>query len=154
MKIGERSAKTGTQVETIQYYEREGLLLDAGRTQSNYRVYDRTHLARLTFIRHCRALDMTLGEIRVLLKFKAAPGANCGEVNALLDEHVERIRELRLHERQLRMLRALCHETQDTEHCGILDELGHVAAKVATTAFGAAAHLAVHSGAQGRGRVR
>ena len=97
---------------------------------------------------------MTLGEIRVLLKFKAAPGANCGEVNALLDEHVERIRELRLHERQLRMLRALCHETQDTEHCGILDELGHVAAKVATTAFAAAAHLAVHSGAQGRGRVR
>jgi DNA-binding transcriptional MerR regulator len=42
----------------------------------------------LTFIRHCRSLDMTLDEIRALLRFKDAPAADCGDVNSLLDEHI------------------------------------------------------------------
>ena len=157
MRIGELAERTGTQVETIRYYERERLLPGARRTQSNYRVYEASHTARLFFIRHCRRLDMTLDEIRVLLRFKDAPGKNCGEVNALLDEHIghvaERIAELRLLERQLKALRALCQETQDAANCGILNKLGHVAPEAATTAAGAVAHLAgVHGGA--RGRVR
>jgi uncharacterized protein YunC (DUF1805 family) len=70
---------------------------------------------------------MTLDEIRVLLRFKDVPTENCGEVNALLDEHIghvaARIRELRSLERQLNDLRNLCQKTQDTAHCGILNEL-------------------------------
>ena len=74
MKIGELAKATGTQTETIRYYEREQLLPTAKRTESNYRVYDGSHVERLAFIRHCRSLDMTLDEIRVLLHFKDAPG--------------------------------------------------------------------------------
>jgi hypothetical protein len=46
------------------------------------------HVERLAFVRHCRSLDMTLDEIRSLLRFKDAPQADCGEVNALLDAHI------------------------------------------------------------------
>ena len=60
MKIGELAKAAGTQVETIRYYEREGLLPLANRTEGNYRVYDSAHAQRLAFIRHCRCLDMTL----------------------------------------------------------------------------------------------
>ena len=91
MKIGELAKATGTQAETIRYYEREGLLPDAGRTESNYRVYGEGHARRLGFIRHCRSLDMTIGEIRTLLRFKDGPEENCDEVNALLDEHIEHV---------------------------------------------------------------
>ena len=70
---------------------------------------------------------MTLDEIRVLLRFRDAPAEDCSTVNALLDEHIghvaDRIRELRLLEKQLKGLRALCHETRDAQHCGILNEL-------------------------------
>ena len=69
MKIGQLSEVARTQVETIRFYEREGLLAEPKRTAGNYRIYDQTHLDRLLFIRHCRALDMTLDEIRVLLRF-------------------------------------------------------------------------------------
>ena len=42
---------------------------------------------------------MSLDEVRVLLRFKDSPHENCGDVNAVLDEHIEhvsrRIKELR-----------------------------------------------------------
>ena len=68
MKIGELATLTNTQIETIRYYEREGLLAEPRRSEGNYRIYGSAHAERLSFIRHCRGLDMTLDEIRVLLR--------------------------------------------------------------------------------------
>ena len=127
MKIGELAAATQTQVETVRYYEREGLLPHAPRSEGNYRIYGPAHVERLAFIRHCRSLDMTLDEIRVLLRFKDDPQVECREVNALLDEHIghvaTRIRELRQLARQLKALREQCAGVRHAEHCGILNEL-------------------------------
>src|ERR1700757_4385845 len=91
LKIGELAKRTDLLVETIRYYEREGLLPDPPRSEGNYRLYSVMHLERLQFIRHCRSLDMTLEEIRNLLRFRDAPDRNCGEVNALLDKHIEHV---------------------------------------------------------------
>jgi Cd(II)/Pb(II)-responsive transcriptional regulator len=91
MKIGELAKAAHTQVETIRYYEREGLLPETARTDGNYRMYAEEHVDRLSFIRHCRGLDMTLDEIRVLLRFKDAPHENCAQVNDLLDEHIDQM---------------------------------------------------------------
>lgn len=127
LKIGELAQRTGTQVETIRYYEREGLLPEPARSEGNYRLYDKAHAERLSFILHCRSLDMTLDEIRVLLQFRDAPNQDCGEVNALLDEHIghvaERIGDLQRLEKQLKELRRLCRRTQAAKDCGILNEL-------------------------------
>lgn len=128
MKIGDLARQADTPVETIRFYEREGLLPAPARTGANYRAYEAAHAERLRFIRHCRNLDMTLDEIRALLRFKDHPEDDCGGVNRLLDEHIghvsQRIRELRALERQLKDLRARCPATQDTTgHCGILSEL-------------------------------
>ena len=75
-------------METIRFYERESLLPAPQRTESNYRVYIQVHANRLGFIRQCRNLDMTLDEVRVLLRFRDEPKADCGEVDSLLDEHI------------------------------------------------------------------
>jgi Cd(II)/Pb(II)-responsive transcriptional regulator len=127
MKIGELAKAAHTQVETIRYYEREGLLPETARTDGNYRMYAEEHVDRLSFIRHCRGLDMTLDEIRVLLRFKDAPHENCAQVNDLLDEHIDhvatRIKELKALERQLKTLRERCRESQQASQCGILTEL-------------------------------
>ena len=127
MKIGELALAALTQVETIRYYEREGLLLQPPRSEGNYRIYGPEHVGRLAFVRHCRSLDMTLDEIRLLRRFKDEPQAECGEVNALLDEHIghvaTRIRELRQLEKQLRALREQCAGVREAAHCGILNEL-------------------------------
>jgi len=127
MKIGELAAASETAVETVRYYERQGLLPKPARTESNYRTYGGDHLARLQFIRYCRGLDMSLDEVRVLLRFKDSPHENCGDVNAVLDEHVghvsRRIKELRSLEKELKELRARCSETREAQECGILEGL-------------------------------
>jgi Cd(II)/Pb(II)-responsive transcriptional regulator len=127
LKIGELAKQTGCLVETIRYYEREGLLLEPARSEGNYRLYTDIHIERLQFIRHCRSLDLTLEEIRNLLKFRDAPNENCSEVNALLDEHIEhvsnRIKELRVLQKDLRSLRSLCERAQAAKDCRILQSL-------------------------------
>lgn len=128
MKIGELATATDTAVETIRFYEHEGLLPAPRRSDANYRIYDDSHVQRLQFIRHCRSLDMALDEVRVLLGFKDAPQQSCREVNELLDQHVghvaRRIRELRALEKQLKSLRSLCRTASAAADCGILKELG------------------------------
>jgi len=153
MKIGQLAARTGTPIETIRYYERQGLLADPVRSAGNYRVYDEREVTRLSFIRYCRGLDMGLDEIRVLLAFRDAPGENCAAVNALLDEHIghveHRIRELRELDRELRSLRALCVEAREAARCGILRQLDR--ATPAAAGPGRGTHVA---GVHGMSRAR
>ncbi|MBV8603220.1 MAG: Cd(II)/Pb(II)-responsive transcriptional regulator [Pelomonas sp.] len=124
MKIGELAAATDTPIETIRYYERAGLLPQPKRSEGNFRLYDEANVERLNFIRACRALDMSLDEVRVLLGFRDGADGDCTAVNALLDAHIEhvqaRIAELRELSRELRGLREQCREVQAAGHCGIL----------------------------------
>jgi len=127
LRIGELARRADCAVETIRFYEREGLLPAPSRSDGNYRLYGDAHVERLRFVRHCRSLDMTLDEIRSLLHFRDAPDENCGEVNALLDKHIghvaARIAELRELEMQLIALRRRCDHGQAAKDCGILREL-------------------------------
>ena len=127
MKIGELAKVANTPVETIRYYELEQLLPEPARTDGNYRIYDDEHAQRLGFIRRCRSLDMTLDEIRSLLKFRDAPQDDCGQVNQLLDDHIghvaARISELKTLEKQLKALRLQCVGPESAQSCGILQEL-------------------------------
>ena len=138
MRIGELAQVSGTPVETIRFYEREGLLPTAARTEGNYRIYTPQHVGRLGFIRQCRSLDMTLAEVRVLLRFKDQPLDDCGEVDTLLDEHIghvaQRIQALRALENELRALRAACPAPQAAADCGILQGLDQLGAKPVTAA--------------------
>lgn len=142
MKIGALAERSGCLVETIRYYERIELLPPPGRLSNNYRAYNEDHAERLLFIRHCRALDMTLDEIRVLLDFRDDPEQNCVGVNELLDKHighvVDRITSLSALETQLRDLRSRCQATDSTSACEILHALG------ATDASGAPAKCGAH----------
>lgn len=127
MIISALARQSGCQVETIRYYEREGLLPPPERSSGNYRLYRLHHVERLRFIRHCRSLDMTLEEIRRLLGLRDRPDESCGEVNALLEGHIEhvarRIEELQVLEQQLRTLRSQCQDIQAARDCRILQGL-------------------------------
>lgn len=126
MQIKELSQSTGVDVETIRFYEKQGLLPAPARRENGYRVYEPGHLQRLAFIRHCRALDMPLPDVKRLLGFVDASEENYGEVDVLVGQQLVRVRarlkSMRALEKQLLQLRARCSGTHDG-HCGILDEL-------------------------------
>jgi Cd(II)/Pb(II)-responsive transcriptional regulator len=127
MRIGELGQATGVDIETIRYYEKTGLLPQPTRKPNGYRAYGPVHLERLAFIRHCRALDMPLAEIKRLLDFVAHPEADCGDINRLIDEQLKRVRarlkSMRALEKQLATLRARCEAGHVAAECGILQEL-------------------------------
>lgn len=127
MKIGEFAQAAQCTVETVRYYEKEGLLAKPSRTSANYRFYNTTHLERLRFIRNCRNLDMTHDEIRALLRLMESPAGNCSGVNQLVDDHIThvdiRIAELMQLKQQLTELRQCCEQVHTMEACGILQGL-------------------------------
>ncbi|MBS3996157.1 MAG: Cd(II)/Pb(II)-responsive transcriptional regulator [Hydrogenophaga sp.] len=126
MQIKELARATGVDVETIRYYEKQGLLPEPARRDNGYRDYAPAHLERLSFIRHCRALDMPLADVNRLLVFVDAPDDQCAEVDLLVDVQLARVRarleSMKALEKQLLQLRARCAGTH-AGHCGILDEL-------------------------------
>ena len=127
MRIGELGQAAGVGVETIRYYEKAGLLSPPARQANGYRAYGPAHLERLAFIRHCRALDLPLAEVRCLLEFAARPDADCGGINRLIDEQLGRVRarlrSMRALEKQLGALRRQCDAGHAAGECGILHEL-------------------------------
>lgn len=143
LKIGDLAKQANCPVETIRFYEQQGLLPAPARSSGNYRLYGVEHVERLQFIRHCRSLDMTLDEIRCLLRFRDAPDDNCAEVNRLLDQHIghvaQRIAELQTLQEHLQSLRSRCQRVQTVKDCGILHSL-------ATTEGNVPANLATHTG--------
>lgn len=130
MKIGELAQAAHCTVETVRYYEREGLLPPAARTSGNFRDYGRDHIERLRFIRNCRALDMSHAEIHAMLGLADQPHAGCGAVNAVFDQHIAhvdaRIRELEQLKASLTALRERCQREQAVEACGIMKGLAEM----------------------------
>jgi len=135
MRIGELGQATGVDVETIRYYEKEGLLSAPARSENGYRAYTEKHLERLAFVRHCRALDIPLTEIKRLLEFVEQPNADCGDIDQLIDTQLAKVRarlkSLKALEKQLSSLRGRCGAKHIAGECGILHELVAAAHKEA-----------------------
>ena len=93
MKIGELSRATGTNIETIRYYERIGLLPAPSRTAANYRSYGDGHRARLAFVRHSRDLGFTIEEIRSLLDLSDHPERDCADADRIATRHLQQVEE-------------------------------------------------------------
>jgi Cu(I)-responsive transcriptional regulator len=126
LTIGHLAKKTGTKVETIRFYEKSGLLPKPGRTDGNYRAYDRAHLNRLSFIRRARDLGFSLDQVRGLLSLTGDRSQSCAGVDAIANEHRAEI------ERKIRDLQALKAELDNlidrcvcrtVAQCRIIDSL-------------------------------
>ncbi len=127
MKIGELAILTNCDVQTIRYYEREGLIELPARLDSGYRNYETRHEEQLHFVCHCRSLGMPIAEIKLLLAFKYQPQLGCKEINDLLLKQIERtkkqIKSLQILEKQLLNLSTSCQEARTASECGILKNL-------------------------------
>lgn len=89
--IGELSRATGVKPTTIRWYEQEGWLPPAGRSNGGHRIYDEVHLRRLVFIRHARELGFESAAIRAFLDLSSRPEADCSEAHALASEQILQI---------------------------------------------------------------
>ncbi len=131
MKIGELAQRSGCKVETVRFYEREGLLEAPERDDNGYRNYTNEHLVQLNFIRHCRLLNMGLPDVRILRGLQSQPELACDEINHLIDGKIEHVKQqigaLHLLEQQLQLLRDTCNSATRVGECEILRNLEQAA---------------------------
>lgn len=89
--IGEIARRSGVKVPTVRYYEQIGLLPAPPRSDGNRRVYDRTDLHRLVFIRHARELGFDIDAIRSLLTLQDTPTQSCATADAIARAHLAEV---------------------------------------------------------------
>ena len=86
LTIGRLAQRASTKVQTIRFYEQQGLMPPPARTSGGQRRYDKAHADRLAFIRHARELGFPLEAIRELLKLSDDPDQPCARVDGVARE--------------------------------------------------------------------
>tara|TARA_R100001244_G_scaffold86820_11_gene66555 strand:- start:26752 stop:27150 length:399 start_codon:yes stop_codon:yes gene_type:complete len=126
MRIGQLAKATGTKAETIRYYEREGILPAADRTDSNYRDYSDDHIAKLTFVRRARQLGFSMAQVRQLLALSDHEDKPCEQVDQLvqlqLGEVDHKIADLTLLRDELGQVLRSCNGERISD-CSIVESL-------------------------------
>ena len=127
LRIGEVAKQAGVGVETVRFYEREGLLHEPERRASGYRQYDEEAVAVLRFIRRAKELGFTLKEIKSLLNLRLDTLATRADVREQAREKVAdieaKIADLQRMKDSLQKLIRKCIGHGATKGCPILDAL-------------------------------
>ena len=129
LTIGQLARRAEVGVETVRFYEREGLLKEPARRPSGYRQYDEGVVDRLRFIRRAKQLGFTLNEIKELLSLRIDPATTCADVKsraeAKLADIAAKIRSLQRMKRALVKLTKACSGRGAASECPILESLDH-----------------------------
>jgi DNA-binding transcriptional MerR regulator len=90
-QIGEVAYELGINPKTIRYYEEIGLIPEAQRNQSGFRVYSQPEIDRLAFILRARALDFSLDDLGEILALREQGEAPCLYVTELVQQRISEI---------------------------------------------------------------
>lgn len=132
MKIGELAQQAGVPIDTVRYYERQGLLPEPERQPSGYRRYRAADVLRLRFVRRAKGLGFTLEEIRELLALSSRREDDMGSLKAAAEQKLmgieAKLAELVRIRHGLRTLIAACPGHGALDACPILHALDEDAA--------------------------
>ncbi len=127
LSIGQVARRAGVGVETVRFYEREGLLEEPPRRASGYRQYSQEVVKRLGFIQRAKALGFSLKEISELLLLRVDAQTSCEEVKqrteAKIAEVERKLVELQRMRQALLQVHSLCTGQGPTGSCPMLDAL-------------------------------
>lgn len=127
LKIGDVAERGGVNLQTIRYYEREGLLPEPPRLASGYRVFPESAVRQVRFIKRAQELGFSLAEIRELLSFQGNSNAGAQHVRERAKKKVadieEKIRTLEAMKEALNALAEACPGCGPLSECPILDAL-------------------------------
>lgn len=136
-KIGSVAKETGISIDTIRFYEKEGLVKHSGRSEGGFRLFGQRQIQDLKFIRKSQELGFSLNEIRELLLVRDESVPSCSHVRELLERKLttvrEKIDELQKLEGSLKSALHKCArelKTSSPSHtvaCPVLDELARTA---------------------------
>jgi len=127
LTIGRLAKEAGLGIETVRFYERQGLIEPPPRTDSNYRMYPEEEITRLKFIKRAKNLGFTLNEIKDLLALRHDPQATKADVKnrtlVKIEDVTGKIRDLTRIKEALEHLYNACDGHGSLAECPILEAL-------------------------------
>ena len=136
-RIGQVAQETGVSIDTIRFYEKQGLLRRSPRSEGGFRLFSRGDIETLKFVRKAQELGFSLNEIRELLMLQAEHVPPCSHVKELLEQKLtavgQKITELQSLERSLKYALRKCKRELKTatdghtDCCPVLDEINQAA---------------------------
>jgi DNA-binding transcriptional MerR regulator len=125
LTIGKLSTLAELSTTALRFYEREGLLAPASKSPSGYRLYDRSALPRVRFIKSAQQCGFTLAEISELLALRAQDSACCTDIRKVaVEKRIQleaKIRSMKVMARALDLVIEACpDEGRPLEDCPIL----------------------------------
>jgi len=128
LTIGQVAKQCGVGVETIRFYEREGLIVQPSRPESGFHNYPPDAVGRVRFIQRSKSLGFSLREIGDLLSLRVDQATTCPEVKRRAEAKIadigKKIETLLGMKRALEKLTAACRKREPTGECPILEALG------------------------------
>lgn len=125
LTIGEAAKQANVHIETLRYYERQGLVPQPRRSASNYRLFAEDTVRRVRFIKAAQELGFSLAEIRELLSLRATPRTRCTEIRQRAEAKVKaieaKIASLQAMKRALAKLAGECSGDGPVTACPILE---------------------------------
>lgn len=127
LTIGKVAQRANLGIETVRFYEREGLVDEPPRGPSGYRHYPESVVPRLLFIKRAKELGFTLNEIKDLLSLRLDPETTCADVKQRAERKIadveEKMRSLRRIKKALVRLTESCSGRGPVDECPILEAL-------------------------------
>lgn len=127
LHTAEVARQAGVNIETLRFYERQGILPEPPRRPSGYREYPPGAVRRVRFIKRAQELGVSLKEIKELLDLTGVPRAKSGRVRHLaqakLAEIDHKIQDLAAMKRTLMELVCACDGRRPLASCPIIESL-------------------------------
>ena len=127
LTIGKVAKQAGVGIETVRFYERQGLLAPPPRSPSGYRQYPDTTVQHLRFIRRAKVLGFSLREIKELIELQTDPQATCGDISQRAEKKLaeinKRIDDLEKMRESLKVLLASCSGNTTSTECPIIQAI-------------------------------
>jgi MerR family Zn(II)-responsive transcriptional regulator of zntA len=137
LRIGQLSARTGINNETLRFYEARGLMSEPRRSDAGYRLYTEKDVRKAEFIVRAKKMGFALKDISELLSLRVEKeSSTCGEVKDLAEaklvEIEQKIDELQCMKGALEQItEACCGGEESAVHCTILNALDQIEDPVA-----------------------
>jgi len=127
LNIGQVAKQTGVTVETIRFYEKQGLIATPQRSDAGYRQYPSETVKRVHFIQRAKEVGFTLKDIGELLALRREPGSSCTDIKLRTTQKIEdvdkKIQDLKRIREALARMVMKCSGRGPLSACPILEEL-------------------------------
>jgi len=127
LRIGHVAKESGIGIETIRFYERNGLIEEPPRRESGYREYSQEIIPRLRFIKRAKELGFSLREIGEILSMRSRGHARCKDVKVHAEQKLSdiesKIRDLKKMRKAILSLKGRCSDAASLKECPILHSL-------------------------------